>query len=84
MHSTTLCRLLNADFKNFSPKQIMKRFRFLSNQSLSPPPGEHHPRVQPERTLPEVQEAQQDQRRQDQPITVPTGHRGGGARAAGS
>lgn len=56
----------------------------MEHRSLSPPPGEHHPRVQPERTLPEVQEAQQDQRRQDQPITVPTGHRGGGARAAGS
>lgn len=48
------------------------------------PPGKHHPRVQPERTLPEIQEAQQDQGRQSQPIPVPTSPRGGGARAARS
>lgn len=49
-----------------------------------PPPGEHHPRVQPERTLPEVQETQQEQRRQGQPVPVPSRPRGGGAGAARS
>lgn len=44
--------------------------------------GKHHPRVQPQRTLPEIQEAQQDEgRRQGQPIAVPACPRGGGARA---
>lgn len=46
-------------------------------------PGEHHPRVQPERALPEVQEAHQDQRRQGGPVPVPPRPRGGGARAGG-
>lgn len=48
------------------------------------PLGEHNPGVQPERALPEVQEAQQDQRRQQAgPVPVPAGARGGGARAGG-
>lgn len=50
------------------------------------PLGEHHPRVQPEWALPEIQEVQQGQRRQGHPVTVPSspGGGGGGARAAGS
>ena len=48
--------------------------------------GEHHPWVQPERTVPEVQEALKEQGwpcRQAERITVPACPRGGGARGRG-
>lgn len=56
----------------------------VSAEPFAFPPGEHHPGVQPERALPEIQEAQQEQRREARPIPVPAGPGGGGARAAGS
>lgn len=37
------------------------------------PPGKHNPGIQLERTLPEIQKAQQKQRRQGEPVPVPTG-----------